>query len=151
MEDLDTCVVDLLPSVESSALAQSSYRVGERMMDVMEEHFVPTVLASMRERHDIVEERMRTFWILLQEALPWMRMVEVRDEHPSNRVAATSKESDHKEEREPVMQHKVTKEEYAQPLHNSLRGPRVALRSPGRLMVFVSGTLKICQWYVNCA
>jgi len=79
------------------------------MMNIVEQHFVPAMFASVRERHQIMKQRIRTFWVILQEVLPWMRMVEVRDKHPSSGVTTASEEGDREEEGETVIQDEVTK------------------------------------------
>ena len=84
-------------------------------MNIVEEHFVPAMFASVRERHQIMKQRMRTFWIFSQEVLPWMRMVEVRDKHPSNGVTTASEESNREEKRETIMQDEVTEKVDAEP------------------------------------
>merc|ERR1712113_1155285 len=73
------------------------------------------MFASMCKGHQIVEDWIRTFWVLLQEILPRMRMVEVCNEHPSNRVATASKESHREEERQTIVQKEVAKKVHAEP------------------------------------
>merc|ERR1711976_607359 len=89
---------DLLPTVEASSLTHSSHSIRESVMDIVEKHLVPTVFASMCQRHDVVEKRVRSLRILGDPFLPNMRMIEVRDEHPSNRITTACKKSHCEEE-----------------------------------------------------
>mmetsp|Transcript_36010 Transcript_36010/g.58978 ORF Transcript_36010/g.58978 Transcript_36010/m.58978 type:complete len:457 (-) Transcript_36010:72-1442(-) len=92
VQDLRGRVMDLLPAVETAALAQGTHRVGEGVVDIVEQHLVPTVLATQDQRHHIVEDGPGASRVLCQELVPRQRVGEVGNEHPSQAEANTSKE-----------------------------------------------------------
>merc|ERR1711933_402868 len=49
-------IMHLLPSVEASALAQSANFVWERMVKVMEKHFIPAMSPTQKNGHDASTE-----------------------------------------------------------------------------------------------
>ena len=70
VQNLRSCVMHLLPAVEATALAQGANSVGEGMMNIMEKHLIPAVLAAQNEGHDIVQHRPGAARILRQELVP---------------------------------------------------------------------------------
>merc|ERR1712066_483419 len=50
------CFIYLLPPVKASSLTQCSNRVGKSMMNIGEQHFVPAMFASVRDRHQIMQD-----------------------------------------------------------------------------------------------
>ena len=92
MQHLCRCVMDLLPAMEAATLAQRAHCVGEGMVDIMEQHLVPTMLATQHQGHDIVQHGPSATWVLCQELVPGEGVGEVGDEHPSRRETNTSEE-----------------------------------------------------------
>mmetsp|Transcript_49285 Transcript_49285/g.90918 ORF Transcript_49285/g.90918 Transcript_49285/m.90918 type:complete len:409 (-) Transcript_49285:125-1351(-) len=76
----------LAPPVEAATLTEGANSIWEGMMEVMEEHFIPTVLASEYKRHRLMQERPCALRVRCKELVPWVRVCEVGDEHPSKRV-----------------------------------------------------------------
>merc|ERR1712050_247469 len=107
----------LFPAMETATLAQSANRVWECMVHIMKEHFVPTMLSSMDRRHKVVNNWLSPRWILLQEFLPRVRVVEVCNEHPCCGVARTCETRDRKKECKPVVENEVAQKEDNKPLH----------------------------------
>merc|ERR1719476_555182 len=56
-EDLHARVMDLLPSVEATALAHGADAARAHVVHVVEKHLVPAVTAAEEERHGGVDER----------------------------------------------------------------------------------------------
>merc|ERR1719433_2508391 len=52
---LHTCIVHLLPTMETPSLAHSPYAAGAHVMNVVEKHFVPTVASTQQECHKRME------------------------------------------------------------------------------------------------
>eukprot|EP00438_Fugacium_kawagutii_P012239 Skav216855 [mRNA] locus=scaffold1042:76020:77971:+ [translate_table: standard] len=57
MKHLRCCVMHLLPAMEAATLAQRAHSVGEGVVDVVEQHLVPPVLATQYQGHDVVQHR----------------------------------------------------------------------------------------------
>jgi len=90
--------MDLLPAMKAATLAQRAHRVGEGVVDIMEQHLVPAMLATQHQGHDIVQHRPSAAWVLCQEFVPGERVSEVGDEHPGRRETNTSEEGHGKHE-----------------------------------------------------
>jgi len=85
-------IVHLSPTMEPATLTQGADCVGERMVQVVEEHLVPAVFPTEDESHGTVQPWPRALWIVRKEFVPWMGMREVGDEHPCCTKSTTSKE-----------------------------------------------------------
>jgi len=85
-------IVHLSPTMESATLAQGADCVGERMVQVVEQHLVPAVFTTEDESHGTVQPWPGALWIIREEFVPWMGMREVGDEHPSCAKSTTSEE-----------------------------------------------------------
>ena len=83
VQNLNACIMNLLPSVEASTLTQSAQCIGEGMMDIMKQHFIPAMLPPHSQGHEVVQDRPVATGIAGQEFVPRQRMGEVGDEHPS--------------------------------------------------------------------
>mmetsp|Transcript_13435 Transcript_13435/g.32051 ORF Transcript_13435/g.32051 Transcript_13435/m.32051 type:complete len:218 (-) Transcript_13435:527-1180(-) len=84
--------------MEAAALAQRSHSVRESMVNVMEEHLVPAVLATQDQGHDIVQHGPGASRILCKELVPGQRVGEVRDEHPGRRESNAGEEGNSEHE-----------------------------------------------------
>ena len=92
VKNLGRSIMHLLPAMEAPALAQSADSVGERMVNVMEQHLVPAVLATQNHGHDIVQHWPGTARILREELVPGKGVREVGDEHPGRGEPNAGKE-----------------------------------------------------------
>jgi len=92
MEHFNARVMHLSPTMEATTLAQGSDCIWECVVQVMEEHLIPAMLTPEDEGHGIVQHRPRALWVVRKELVPWMRMSEVRDEHPSCTETTARKE-----------------------------------------------------------
>eukprot|EP00438_Fugacium_kawagutii_P036629 Skav217839 [mRNA] locus=scaffold889:593525:593743:- [translate_table: standard] len=70
MEHLCCCVMHLLPAMKATTLAQRAHSVGEGVVNVVEQHLVPPVLATQYQGHDVVQHGPSTPRILCQELIP---------------------------------------------------------------------------------
>merc|ERR1712048_602874 len=82
-------VVHLLPTVKSATLAQGADGIREGVMQVVEEHLIPTVFTAEDESHCIVEYRPGALGVVCEELIPWMGVRKVGDEHPGRGKSAT--------------------------------------------------------------
>jgi len=85
-------IVHLSPTVEPATLAQGADCVGERMVQVVEQHLVPAVFPAEDESHGTMQPWPSALWIVRKEFVPWMGMGEVGDEHPCCTKSTSSKE-----------------------------------------------------------
>jgi len=93
--------MNLLPTMKSASLAKCANCIGEGVVHIVEEHFVPAVLTSQHKSHEVVQDGPSTSRVLRQELVPRQRMREVGNEHPSCREANASKEG-HREHEAPT-------------------------------------------------
>mmetsp|Transcript_100191 Transcript_100191/g.138026 ORF Transcript_100191/g.138026 Transcript_100191/m.138026 type:complete len:510 (+) Transcript_100191:310-1839(+) len=87
-------IVHLLPAVEAAALAQRADRVREGVVQVVEEHLVPAVLAAEDQGHGVVQHGPGALRVGGQELVPGVGVGEVRDEHPRRGVAEAREAGD---------------------------------------------------------
>merc|ERR1712151_891813 len=97
----------LLPTVKSATLAQGADSIWECVMQVVEEHLIPTVFAAKDEGHRIVQNWPGALGVVREELIPWMGVREVGDEHPGRRKSATSKKR-HGEHESPTFSERPT-------------------------------------------
>mmetsp|Transcript_10013 Transcript_10013/g.30641 ORF Transcript_10013/g.30641 Transcript_10013/m.30641 type:complete len:291 (+) Transcript_10013:421-1293(+) len=98
VQHLHRGVVHLLPAVKAAALAQRADGVREGVVQVVEEHLVPAVLAAQDEGHGVVEQGPGARRVLGEELVPGVRVREVRDEHPRGREAEAREAGDREHE-----------------------------------------------------
>jgi len=95
-------IMHLLPTMKTATLTQCSNSVGEGVVQVMEEHLIETMFATQQEGHDLAEHRITAGWILRQELVPPMGMVEVGEERPGD-GEASSASNGHRQEETPAL------------------------------------------------
>merc|ERR1719433_1669632 len=82
-QDLDACVVHLLPAVKTATLTHGADAARAHVMHVVKEHLVPAVAAAQAEGHDGVQHGPVAIGVRCQEIVPKVRVVQIRNEHPS--------------------------------------------------------------------
>jgi len=142
VENINSSVVDLLPTMEAATHTQGTHSGWEGMVRVMEEHFVPAVFPSMNNCHDGHEMWMVPRSVLANKLLPRVRVVEVRDEHPCCRITSTSEASNNEKEGKTVIENVVAKEKDKNPIHGLKHMMLHPLReqSPVKLLVAFSAS-----------
>mmetsp|Transcript_103076 Transcript_103076/g.268488 ORF Transcript_103076/g.268488 Transcript_103076/m.268488 type:complete len:507 (+) Transcript_103076:113-1633(+) len=97
-QNLNACVVHLLPAVEAAALAHGADPARAHVVDVVEEHLVPAVAAAESERHECMEHGPGTLRVPSKELVPHVRVVEVGDEDPGQGEAHADEARDQEHE-----------------------------------------------------
>jgi len=89
-QDLDACVMHLLPAMKTTTLTHGTDAAWAHVMDVMEEHLIPAVPTAQAEGHERMQSGPSAIGVRCQKIIPKVRMVEIRDEHPSGRESHTT-------------------------------------------------------------
>jgi len=134
--------------MESAALTQCPDRIRESMMHVVEKHFIPTMLSSMDSGHDVVDNGIRAGWVLTQEVLPRVRMVEVCDEHPRCRETTSCEETDCEKECQTVVENEVAEEKDDEPMDGDKGVVLDSARKPFLVEFFVALASCTLVWKV---
>ena len=120
-QHIHSCIVNLLPTMETTTLTQSPNSIGESMVKIMEEHLVETVAATQKACHDFREDRVAAVGVQGQELIPPVGVVEVGEECPCNGEASAAGHC-HGDEESPALRQRPSQRPSSQKPHASPQG-----------------------------
>ena len=115
------CIVNLLPTMETTTLTQSPNGVGESMVKIMEEHLVKPMAATQQACHDLGQDWVAAIGVQGQEFVPPVGMVEVGEKGPSNGEASAAGRS-HRDEEAPALRQRPSQRPSSQQPHAGPKG-----------------------------